>query len=478
MPYIVSYIITAFILLGLSGLGISPVYILLLGYINIAFLFYKNDPLDPLLWLSFAWEFLFVNYFSGVLYIPQHIDFTEPILYILLVLTVFVIAYYCGKTKYINKKGRLVTLFFEKEGNVKMQRFLTIAAILAIIGGLGISFELFVIRGFSLNGGDRRAEFQDALGSFSLMVQLGYILVAGTYFALPSIFFWGNLRNKILAIGATIGFALSAIAIAGKQSLFVIVVIVAMICLLIFYYRIKVKIPSVVKLMLIVIVIFMGGYVMVLSSERSAIDVAEGEKFEMAEDLSPEFKEKVAQILPVSMLNTIADMFGYYGYQLGHFCEQWNLSHFTDRYDMVTFMPRVLDITPWLERQIIRIFPLYKEIYKDYFTPLGNEVAMREGYYGASNWWTYIFKGIKIFGFGGFLVVVFVHGFISRRLYESFHNKPSYAVFSLLLWNNIFMLYTIMNGFPGSTDSLFFLLVSLYLYWKYKGNEPFFVLMS
>lgn len=475
MPYIVSYLITAFILFGLSGLGVSSVYIYLLGYVNIAFLFYKNDPLDPLLWLSFAWEFLFVNYFSGVLYIPKHIDFTEPILYILFVLAVFVIAYYCGRRKRINKKRQSVLLFFERKGNAKMQKFLTIAAILAIIGGFGVAFELFVLRGFSLDGGERRAEFQEALGSFSLMVQLGCILIAGAYFSLPSVFFWGNLRNKILAIVATFALALSAIAIAGKQSLFVIVVILVLMLLIIYCYKIRVVVPAIVKILLLVIVVFMGSYIIVLSSQRSAIEVVAGERLEIATDLTQEFKDKAASILPISLQNTFAEMFGYYGFQLGCFSEQWNINNYPERYDLIAFPPRVLALFPWIERQIIKIFPPYKEIYRDEFTTLGNAFPEKEGYYNLSNWSTNIQSGIKTFGFIGFLIVVFIHGFLSRRIYEHFHTNPSYFVFCFLLWNIIFMVYTIMNGFTGSTDGLFFLLISLCLYWKYKGKEPYFV---
>lgn len=474
MPYIVSYFITFFILLGLPELQIPSIYILFLGYANLILLFIRRDPFDPLLWLSFSWEFLFINYFSGAIIIPSHIEFTEPISYILVVLMTFVIAYYCGRRNRLQNK-EITSNFLGLQGNLKMQHFLTFAAILTIIGGLAVTFEVFVINGFSLDGGERRSEFQDVLGSFSPLVTIGVILVAGAYFSIPALFFWGGVRNKILAIFAAVAFALSSIAIAGKQAIFVVFVILAFTYLMKTYYLVKTKTPKYLKIAILLLLLFMGSYIMVLSGERHNSSGEKGELLMSAVDLSTDFKKKVSAFLPISFQNTFAEMFGYYGFQIGTFSEQWNINHYKERYDLLPFLPRVLAPFSWLERQVIKVFPWYTEIYKDSFTPMGNELPIKDGYYHLSNWQTFMVSGIKTFGFVGLIIVVFFHGFFSRRLYEWFRLKPSYAGFCLLLWNNIFMIYTIMNGFSGSTDGLFFLLVAIYLFVRYKGKEPFFI---
>lgn len=73
--------------------------------------------------------------------------------------------------------------------------------------------------------------------------------------------------------------------------------------------------------------------------------------------------------------------------------ERWEIEKFEDKYGYIRF-PRILAPFTFLERQVIKIFPLYQEIYPD--DRVATIKNQSRGYFGNANWGTIAFK-YKIF---------------------------------------------------------------------------------
>lgn len=457
------------VLLTISRSQFLPLTSWILGYAIIFITAREKDPLDARAWVFCAWGILFVNYFCGILYIPPTIEFLFPISYILLVLCMFFIGYKRGtRDKAVDKADKILSTFLSFKANPKLQKLMFMLGILACIGVAFAYIELIVIRGYSLDGGLRRDEFHNDLESsdvnykFSPLLIFGNIFLGGAFISALSTFFWGNKRNKITGIFAIASVALYSVLIAGKQGIFIGLLTVIFALVLKNYYKVKVKLPVVAKLLIIIGSVCAFSYLLDLTNSRGG-NIDFGDKLNQ-DNVSESFAEMGGKYIPVKLQNIFLDYVGgYYGNQIGCFSERWELDNYPEKYFIR--VPRLLGPFVWVERQIAKVFPLYYDIFDDNYSPA---IARNQtnGYYGLATWQTTIRSGISWYGLFGQLIVVFFHGFYSRRLYEHIKKKPSFVSVHLCLLNSIALVYTIMMNFFGETCGTFALLILLILTWK------------
>jgi hypothetical protein len=461
MPYLIGYI-ALFCILNLNKfVNFSPTITWILGYIVLFFTIRKKNPLDPRAWMFFAWGLLFVNVFSGVIYIPDHIHFIEPLSYIVTLLFTFHIGYEFAKTNEFKFNLISARVFLSQKNERRLQLFLTICGLAAILGSLAIVYEIFFIQGMSLDGGERRAQFRNA--SFTPYVLIGVIVLSGSYFSALSLFFGGNNRNKILGILSLGAIALSSMAMAGKQGILIALLIVLFGYSVKRFYKIKIILPIYIKLAMGGLIFLFFSYIISLSSDRHQ-NVDTSELFNETQRLNPQFVDEMS-FIPAKIQNTFAEFFGYYGDQLGTFAERWELDNYPKQYSIIEIPPRILNPFTWFERQIIKIFPIYSEIYPTY--NLNERINNQtNGYFGLANWQTSIIQGLRIYGFLGQIIIVFLHGFISRKLYESNGKRLDFKNLHMSMLNNFFLAYTIMMNFLGETSAFFYFLMLLIFYIK------------
>lgn len=465
MNYYISVSIMTFLLLSGAGLNISPTATWVTCYIVMLLTLKGKNPLDPRIWLFFAWGVIFTNLFSGVRYIPQ-IDFFPPILYTVLVISCFFIGYNNNKKVICKNAGMRVNRFLSTPLSDKKQKFITISACFCFIGTLGVLYDLFVNLGVSFDGGDRRADFIENFDRLSFLTTIGMLMIGGCYMPIISIFFQGDRKNKYMGALSFLCLGLYSIAVGGKQGIFLVgLLLIAMISIA-NKYRIKVSIPGLVKSIMGAILIFFFLYIIALSSERHG-HIDAGEALSNSTEFSEEFVNGVGQYVPNSLQNTFAEFFGYYGDQLGCFCERWNIDNYPEKFSIIEFPPRVLEPFVWIKRQIEKIFPIYNEI----FPPKDKSLIVRianqsSGYYGLANWQTTVRQGIDLFGFLGQLIIVLLHGYYSKEIFVRFHNSPSFSLLHACILNCVFLVYTTMMNLIGETSVLVYLILIIYLFYQ------------
>lgn len=461
MPYLISYLLL-FLLLGLNNLfSFSPTTTWFCGYFLLILTVWKKNPLDPQAWMFFSWGVLLVNVFSGVIYVPLSINFIMPLSYIISILFFFHFGFFVARTKNFKFDKRQVRIFLTQTYRKKIQLFMTVLGVIALFGSCMISFDMFILHGFSLNGGDRRAQFQEMI--FTPLTTIGVMLIGGSYISGLSLFFGGNKYNKVIAIVSLLAIAIASMAIAGKQGIMIAILIVLFGFLMTKYYKPKIEFPLYLKWLLCLILLFFYTYITSLSSERHG-NVDSGELLTQSERFDSNFIKEMS-ILPKGIKNTVAEFFGYFGDQLCTFSERWQIDNYPQKYSLFALPPRILAPFTWLERQVIKVFPIYKEIYP---TPNLKLLIAKQnkGYFGLENWQTTIYQGLSIFGFFGQWVIVFFHGFYSRKLYEKVGKKITFSTLHMCLLNNIFLVYTIMMNFLGETSAFVYLVILIYLYYN------------
>ena len=463
MPYIIAYILIIFNIIALKAI-ISPFMVWCIGYGIIITSLIKKDPMDPRYWLFIGVSILLVNGFSGILYIPPYINSLKIIVYVILTITTFHLGFgrLNNKVQLKKLKGNISFKIFSKTSN-KIHIILGLAG---IIGSLLICFEMFVIFGVSLNdGGERRAQFQEQFPLLTL-TPIGTILLGGSFPSIFSIFCGGSKINKILGLLNIMTLALASMAIAGKQGILFIILIFAYIYIFHRYYRMPIRVPKYVKISIMGSIYAFILYLSFLTVGRQNVET-EGDLLQRG-TFSKEFVDISKQYIPNGIQNNFAEFFGYYGNQLPYVAERWEIEKFEDKYGYIRF-PRILAPFTFLERQVIKIFPLYQEIYPD--DRVATIKNQSRGYFGNANWGTIAFLNIKYFGIIGGLIAFFFVGKISRHIYNHFFKQPNYITFQLNFINCIGMFYFTMFYFTQETGPFIYLLILIaleYYFKKYK----------
>ncbi|OKY97916.1 hypothetical protein B5F24_15500 [Bacteroides clarus] len=431
-----------------------PFSIWCIGYILIILGLLKKDPMDPRFWLFLGVNILLVNGFSGVLYVPAYIKIEKIIIYVLLT----VISFHLGFGKLPLKDSKSISKFrmvFCAYSNLS-NRVHILLGIVGILGAILICFEMFIIFGVSLDdGGERRSQFQN-LFPFLTLTPIGVILLGGSFPSIFSIFGGGSKVNVILGLLNVIALALSSMAIAGKQGILFVLLILVYIYLFHKYYRVTIKVSWFVKFVILGCFYFFILYLSFLTLGRHNVKY-DGQLLN-TDAFSKEFVDVSREYLPPVVQNNFAEFFGYYGNQLPYVAERWDIENFELKYGYFRF-PRLLAPFTFLERQIIKIFPFYQDIYPD--DRVATIKKQTKGYFGNANWGTIAFLNIKYFGIIGGLIIFFFVGKVSKYLYNFFFKYPNYITFQLNYINCAGMFYFAMFYFTQETGPFFYLLILL-----------------
>lgn len=477
MPYLIGYFLIGLFLIGKVLFLLDPLQTWILCYITIILTVLKKDPLDARIWLFCAWSVIFTNMFSGVRYIPPTINFFPPILYTCFLLLFFNIGFLCNKEKIRVGGEKRIRAFLNEDAPNQQQKIITFFSVCGIIGAIFVFYDIFFRLGLSINGGDRRAEFIENFNQLSFLTTGGMILICGCYTGVLSIFFHGNVINKILGCCTLCALGVQSIAIGGKQGIFLSLIILIFIFTLKSKYKIRRKTPVIVKCILLFVLASFIFYITLLSSERHN-NVNSGELLSESSLFSQEFITETKDIIPKELQNTFAEFFGYYGDQLGAFCERWQIEDYPNKYSIIQIPPKFIEPFVWIKRQIVKVFPLYNDIFEPNVNLLDRIANQNKGFYGLANWQTTIRAGLEYFGFLGQILLVFFHGYYSRILYVRFRNTPTYSILNMILFNSLFIVYTTMMSLTGESSALFYLIIILYFRYKEKKQNSIYPFIS
>lgn len=460
MPYIIGYLLEIVSVFGLKGI-ISPFTNWIIGYVLLFVVLKGKDPLNPCYWLFIGVNILIINGFSGILYVPADIQPYKIIVYVLLTVFAFHLGY--GNVKAYKKSRKYNNLSVLPTWIIKIN---TICGLVGIIGSLLICVEMFVLFGVSIDdGGERRAQFQN-LFPFLVLTPIGTILLGGSFVSIFSIFSGGSKLNKLLGLLNVFALATASMAIAGKQGIMFVLLILSYIFLFQRYYKIKFQIPKYVRMSLIGIGYLFMVYLMFLTTGRQNTSY-EGELFQEGR-FSQDFSTVSQEYLPSGIQNTVAEFFSYYGNQFPYVAERWKIEHFEDKYGYIR-LPRILGLFTFIERQVIKVVPLYNDIYPD-----DREVTIKnqsKGYFGNANWGTIAFLNIKYFGIVGGLIFFLIYGKISRHIYDYMAKNFNYLTFQLNFINCAGMFYFTMFYITQETGPLIHFLILIFLLWYARKHK-------
>ena len=436
----------------------------IVGYTMIITTLFKKDPMDPRFWLFIGVSILLVNGLSGILYIPSNIKIHKIIIYVILTIIAFHIGFGQVNTKIRLNKSKRVSLF--RQFSAISNKIHIVLGLIGILGALLVCFEMFVIFGVSLDdGGDRRRQFQEAL-PFMVLTPIGMILSGGSFPSIFSIFCGGSKTNVFLGLLNMVALGVSSMAIAGKQGILFVVLILAYVYLFSHYYCVKMNVSKFVKIFILGIACLFVSYLSFLTIGRQDINTF-GNLFERKK-FTKEFAEIARTNLPKGVQNNFAEFLGYYGDQFPYVAERWDIENFENKYGYFRF-PRILGPFTFLERQLIKIFPLYNALYPD--DRVETIKNQSKGYFGNATWGSVAFLNIKYFGIIGGLIVFFFVGKISRLIYEHFFKCPTYVAFQMNYINCAGMFYFSMFYFTQETGVFIYLLILIGLEYYLKRKS-------
>lgn len=464
MSYILAYLFILFDVFLFKNI-IPSFGIWCIGYSIVIVALLKKNPLDPRFWLFLGVGILLINGFSGILYVPTYIMPYKTVIYLMATILAFHLGF--GKLHVLNGKlNRCKGKILFKPFSVQSNKIHIFWGLIGIVGSSLICLEMFVIFGVSLDdGGERRMQFQE-LFPLLRFTPIGTILLGGSFLSIFSIFCGGSKPNVILGLLNIITLVLASVAIAGKQGVLFVMLIFAYVYLFHRFYGIVIKVPGYVKIFICASIGLFVMYLAFLTSGRQNVE-SEGELL-TTRGFDKKFVEMSQTYVPAKIQNTFAEFFGYYGNQFPYVAERWEIEGFEEKYGYMRF-PRFLGPFTFLERQVIKIFPFYREIYPD--DRVETIENQSKGYFGNANWGTIIFLNIKYFGILGGLIAFFFVGKIARLLYNNFIRHPNYITFQLNYINCACMFYFTMFYFTQETAPFIYLLILICMGYYFKKNR-------
>jgi len=467
------------------------------------------NPLNPLLWLYFSWNILFINAFSGILIYHPRFDLFFPIIFCICVLLTFLLGYYISNIIYSQRKvlqelrkeliivsrqevtfilklisissllltfslGYLVdsssSTFHQnaknKEFADKLQKLNTyrankiakIFSICSIVAALLFAFEIIcVYNGNILAPALLRETFSER--DATLLSQLSGILFFGGLFSVTAFLLLGNSSNRTWYILGIFSFAFGSVLSAGRQMVFQLIISSTICYLILKYNSIKLVIPKKYKFFFGITISLIVGYFAFISTLRST--VVEGDdrtKSDMYSSLnnfsySDDFQE-VSMFLPDFINNTITDYTFYFSHEIIAFADWWHINNIS-----------ILDVkfarfSPFFERQIDRLHLGFETQQ----SRLSNESKKEQkGSIFNAGWLTTNAQLLQNLGFIGAFLFVFFHGFLSQKLYYHTLLFPTFGSVNLCVANNIILLNTISNSAFSETQVFFYIIISIWL---------------
>lgn len=452
-----------------------------IAYVILGITIIKKNPLDPRLWLFVGFNVLIINGFM-TRNLNKHYDIVIPMMYVYSTIVCthvgFMIKYKrisVTLIKVIRKNQRIhsklirvkqfnIHNYFKYRPHKFIQPVTTVCGCMGILGALLICIEGFVILGFSLDdGGDRRAQFQEAL-PFMVLTPIGMIFLGGGFFSALSTFLWANKWNSFLGVLNLIALAVASVAIAGKQGILYDVIIIVFSLSFKKVYNIKIKTPRYLKITSIIFVYLFAIYLANLTIGRQNIEGL-GHLYER--NLYDKRYETFAKkIIPRNAQDSFFEILAYYGDQFPYFCERWEIENIPKKYGVIR-IPRVLGPFSWIERQVQKVIPVYSDIFpEDRDNWVYNQRQV--GTYSNATWASCAFLNIKYFGLLGGLLMFLLYGFFSRMLFDSTIHHFTFTKYNYSFFNCISAFYYTMFFSTQETPILMYLIIVIILHKIFK----------
>ena len=421
------------------------------GWVLLFIILKFSNSISPFTWLLMIWNIIFINAYSGILIYKSPIDYSA-LLYILLTLTIFATGYFFPSKK---SRGAEASIYFEEKLDAREYRIINIFSYISILGGLFIFIDIILISKGNLNNlSTLRLLISDR--DVSVFGQLSAIFLSGGFLSLIGILIFKHKTQTVLML-SIISLALASFLTAGRQTIFQIVIITVLLLLIRRRYAIKIKFSVFAKFATFVLVGITIIYLIILSTTRDIVSMDKDKLIGYTNTNKLRYSADFIDFtnrLPIEVTNFIADFTFYFSEEIVVYSDTF----IHNDYPIVNF--DFLQFFPFFERQLSKLDLRSNTL------ELRMENASKSNYEPsvfATGWGTSTLTLLSSFGYFGGLIIVFLHGLISKYIYKRFYNKPSFYTILALISNNVILLYTAITPVTQETSFMFFIFISFYL---------------
>ncbi|WP_152524875.1 hypothetical protein [Clostridium sp. Ade.TY] len=398
-------------------------------------------------------------YFSDLITYLQKPNSLIPIIYLFFAIILILAGFYLDNkitlSKYKMEKYKKkydLRMKYLNRNNLNVISLINFVAILGIIASLLFTYEMIFIKHINImNAAQTREIFStsEATG-FS---KIASILAFGSLISLSSvIILWKdiNFKHKCIWIISPCLFILFSILSSGRQAAFqIIVVIIAAIAIKKNNATIsgeinkKGKKTLKYKILICLIISLIMTYGLLLSNSRNDGNIST----DKTQVLQYYFKYKLNPVAE-TMLNTLPDplragvteMIVYYTHEIPEFAMFWDIPQTTHFYGMYS--------TPFIARRLysIGLNKYSVEYIMNYVSSYMESIGVMP-----AGWKTVFSFFIVDFGKIFTLIISFIIGIVSSKIYKAYKIRRSFFSSLLLIITNVSMIYTIM--FPAASDT-------------------------
>ena len=441
----------------------SSIFNILICYTFLYLLSREVNFLNPIFWLVIPWNLLFINAFTGVINYKYNVSIIEPILFCIILLLVFFLGYSFHKIRFPSIKNSVQAdinfgKYLESLNDVVLEKKVLIYTFFSIVAFTLFFIEIvFIYDGDILNPASLRMLFHKR--DVTILSQLSSIFYFGGLFSLTGFVFFRNSKYKTFYLLGIFSFAFGSFLSAGRQMVLQLIFILFSCFSLMKYYQVKVNLKRIHKFLLGIGFLSILGYFIFISTARSTTALYDNRtKLEIYSSLNNStFSEDFIMQLedkPLFIENFLVDYLFYFSHEIILFSEWWAYNEI-ELIDM-----KIIRFSPFLERQLDR-FGLYFESQQDWIAK--KEKKFNEGYIIEQGWPTTNKELLVNTGYLGSFLIVFTHGYFSRKLFFRTKLKPSFGLLNLCIINNVILFTTISNSTFSETHILFYILVSFLL---------------
>lgn len=428
-------------------------------YILLFFATRKFNPLNPLLWIFLSWNILFINAFSGIIIFNPTADLVKPIIFCVILILTFLVGFLINfedkisisNTSLLNFKD----ILNEKLSSQKLHEITKIFSIFSIIAAIFFVIEIVFINGGNLFEPSKlRDLFQDR--DVTLLTQLSGILSFGGLFSISAFIFLSKSRYRTLYLIGIFAFAVGSILSAGRQMIFQLILSSILCFSIIKLYKIKVNLSKIHKNIFGGFIVLILVFFIFISTARGAVsEISKAEGYSSVNNCaySDDFLKSM-NYLPKFAEDFFVDYTFYFSHEIIFFSEWW------DEYDVQIIDYKILQFSPFIERIADRL-GLTSETQAERFSKSTN--TYHKGSIFPQAWKTTNAQLLKNLGFLGTFLLVFFHGFFSKKLYSLTLSRPNFGLLNLSIANNIILFNTISNSAFSETQVLFYIIISIFL---------------
>jgi len=419
----------------------------------------KFNPLNPILWLLLSWNILFINAFSGVIIFNIDIDIIEPIIICLSIILTFFLGYSInlGNFKQIYQTSILIfhDFFVKKVLSKKLHYITYIFSIFAIIGAILFIIEIvFIYNGNLFEPMELRDIFHER--DVTLLSQLSAIFAFGGLFSVSAFIFLSKSKYRTVYLIGTIALTVGSLLSAGRQMIFQLIMSSLFCFSILRFYKINLSISKIHKYIFGTVIVLIISFFVFISTARDLVsDKSKAEVYSSlnTSSYSDDFLNTLS-FFPSYIEDFFVDYTFYFSHEIFLFSEWWH----ENEIQVIDYS--VLRFSPFIERIVDR-FGLPFETQAERIIRFKNFNS--KGSIIPQGWRT---TNASLFGNLGYLgsyLLVFFHGFFSKKLYIKCLTRPNFGLLNLSIANNLILIYTISNSVFSETQVLFYIIVSFLL---------------